>query len=91
MWLVIPGSFSGQSSDLHITKQTTVHHLQNDSADELDTLDDGVLGPGYRHSSLSGVGKEVSCYLYLCPRGLFKMTMGNMMCERVRRGLVNLL
>lgn len=45
-------------------------YLQDYCADELDTLDYGVLIPRYRHPSLSGVGQQIPCHLYLSSRAL---------------------
>jgi hypothetical protein len=45
-------------------------YLQDYSADELDTLDYRVLTPQYRHPSLSRVGQQISCHLYLRSRAL---------------------
>ena len=47
------------------TSSLTDTHLEDHSADELHTLDDGVLAPWYRHLSLCGVGEEVTCHLHL--------------------------
>lgn len=41
-------------------------YLEDDSADEFDALDDGFLAPGYRHTALCGVGKQITCDLHLC-------------------------
>ena len=63
--------------------QPSVQYLENDSADEFNTLDDGVLGSRYRHASLGGVGQKVTSDLYLCPGGLLS--------EKIHRSFIHLL
>lgn len=46
--------------------RTGQQYLEDDRADEFDTLDDGFLAPRYRYSSLGGVGKQITCDLHLC-------------------------
>lgn len=47
-------------------------YLEDDGADEFDALDDGFLAPGYRHTSLCGIGKQITCDLDLCPCALLR-------------------
>lgn len=68
-------------------------YLQDYCADELDTLDYGVLIPRYRHPSLSGVGQQIPRHLYLSSSalqmiGVLKKRLSLM--PRIRQGVITM-